>query len=59
SRRKPIATPRPQNRPPDAAWTRFHPLYTFCDHDAQDTGEALVIMRPGNAGSNTPPTASK
>jgi hypothetical protein len=32
----------------------FHPLAAFADHGAAGTGEALVIMlRPGNAGSNT------
>jgi Transposase DDE domain group 1 len=32
----------------------FHPLAAFADHGAAGTGEALAIMlRPGNAGSNT------
>lgn len=32
----------------------FHPLCVFADHGAAGTGEPLVIMlRPGNAGSNT------
>ena len=32
----------------------FHPLAAFADHGAAATGEALAIMlRPGNAGSNT------
>ena len=31
-----------------------HPLTAFADHGAAAAGEALVIMlRPGNAGSNT------
>ncbi|HUR08562.1 MAG TPA: IS1380 family transposase [Nonomuraea sp.] len=32
----------------------FHPLCSFVDHGAEGTGEPLAIMlRPGNAGSNT------
>jgi len=32
----------------------FHPLWAFCDHGAEGTGEPLaVVLRPGNAGSNT------
>ena len=32
----------------------FHPLTVFADHGAAGTGEPLAIMlRPGNAGSNT------
>ena len=32
----------------------FHPLAAFADHGAAGSGEALAIMlRPGNAGSNT------
>jgi hypothetical protein len=32
----------------------FHPLWAFCDHGAQGTGEPLAfVLRPGNAGSNT------
>ena len=32
----------------------FHPLCAFLDHGAEGTGEALqVMLRPGNAGSNT------
>ncbi|GAB26362.1 hypothetical protein GOPIP_094_01100, partial [Gordonia polyisoprenivorans NBRC 16320 = JCM 10675] len=32
----------------------FHPLCAFADHQAAGTGEPLAIMlRPGNAGSNT------
>ncbi|MGH3862261.1 IS1380 family transposase, partial [Actinokineospora sp.] len=32
----------------------FHPLWSFLDHGAQGTGEpAAVLLRPGNAGSNT------
>lgn len=32
----------------------FHPLLAFCDHGAQGTGEPLsILLRPGNAGSNT------
>jgi hypothetical protein len=32
----------------------FHPLCSFVDHGARGTGEPLAIMlRPGNAGSNT------
>jgi hypothetical protein len=32
----------------------FHPLCSFVDHGAQGTGEPLsVMLRPGNAGSNT------
>ena len=31
-----------------------HPLWVFIDHGAQGTGEPLaVLLRPGNAGSNT------
>jgi len=32
----------------------FHPLCAFVDHGAEGTGESLaVLLRPGNAGSNT------
>lgn len=32
----------------------FHPLLAFCDHGSQGSGEPLaVLLRPGNAGSNT------
>ena len=32
----------------------FHPLAAFVDHGAEGTGEPLaVLLRPGNAGSNT------
>jgi len=32
----------------------FHPLWAFLDHGAEGTGEPLaVVLRPGNAGSNT------
>jgi Transposase DDE domain group 1 len=32
----------------------FHPLAAFADHGAAGTGEALaIVLRPGNAGSNT------
>ena len=32
----------------------FHPLWSFVDHGAEGTGEPLsVLLRPGNAGSNT------
>lgn len=32
----------------------FHPLCSFVDHGAHGTGEPLVVLlRPGNAGSNT------
>jgi Transposase DDE domain group 1 len=32
----------------------FHPLWTFLDHGAAGSGEPLAVMlRPGNAGSNT------
>ncbi|MEU4292755.1 IS1380 family transposase [Kribbella sp. NPDC026596] len=32
----------------------FHPLWAFVDHGADGTGEPLTVMlRPGNAGSNT------
>jgi len=32
----------------------FHPLWSFVDHGAAGTGEPLsVLLRPGNAGSNT------
>jgi hypothetical protein len=32
----------------------FHPLWAFVDHGADGTGEPLnVLLRPGNAGSNT------
>jgi Transposase DDE domain group 1 len=32
----------------------FHPLWTFADHGVDGTGEPLVVLlRPGNAGSNT------
>lgn len=32
----------------------FHPLWAFIDHGAAGTGEpAAVLLRPGNAGSNT------
>nr|WP_157129584.1 IS1380 family transposase [Nocardia amamiensis] len=32
----------------------FHPLLAFIDHGAQGTGEpAAMMLRPGNAGSNT------
>jgi hypothetical protein len=31
-----------------------HPLWAFCDHGPDGTGEPLaVLLRPGNAGSNT------
>lgn len=31
-----------------------HPLWAFCDHGPHGTGEPLaVLLRPGNAGSNT------
>jgi hypothetical protein len=31
-----------------------HPLWAFCDHGGEGTGEPLaVLLRPGNAGSNT------
>jgi DDE family transposase len=40
-----------------ATWKRtfgFHPLAVFADHGPAGSGEALAIMlRPGNAGSNT------
>lgn len=33
---------------------RHHPLWAFADHDQGGTGEPLaVLLRPGNAGSNT------
>ena len=32
----------------------FHPLWAFCDHGGEGTGEPLAfLLRPGNAGSNT------
>jgi hypothetical protein len=32
----------------------FHPLWAFCDHGTEGTGEPLAfVLRPGNAGSNT------
>jgi hypothetical protein len=32
----------------------FHPLWSFVDHGTEGTGEPLsVVLRPGNAGSNT------
>jgi hypothetical protein len=32
----------------------FHPLWTFLDHGPEGSGEPLAVMlRPGNAGSNT------
>ena len=32
----------------------FHPLWAFVDHGSEGTGEPLaVLLRPGNAGSNT------
>jgi hypothetical protein len=32
----------------------FHPLWAFCDHGGQGTGEPLAfLLRAGNAGSNT------
>ena len=32
----------------------FHPLWAFCDHGAEGTGEPLAFgLRAGNAGSNT------
>jgi hypothetical protein len=32
----------------------FHPIWTFADHGGAGTGEPLaVLLRPGNAGSNT------
>jgi hypothetical protein len=32
----------------------FHPLWAFVDHGAEGSGEPLaVLLRPGNAGSNT------
>jgi hypothetical protein len=38
-------------------WKRtfgFHPLWAFADHGPEGTGEPLaVLLRPGNAGSNT------
>jgi hypothetical protein len=40
-----------------ATWKKtygHHPLTVFADHGAEGTGEALaVLLRPGNAGSNT------
>ncbi len=40
-----------------ATWKRtfgFHPLAVFADHGAAGSGEALaILLRPGNAGSNT------
>jgi hypothetical protein len=38
----------------------FHPLTVFADHGPDGSGEPLAIMlRPGNAGSNTAPTTSR
>ena len=32
----------------------YHPLWAFVDHGPEGTGEPLaVLLRPGNAGSNT------
>ena len=32
----------------------FHPLWAFCDHGTEGTGEPqALLLRPGNAGSNT------
>ena len=32
----------------------FHPLTAFADHGAEGSGEPLaIVLRPGNAGSNT------
>ena len=32
----------------------FHPLAAFADHGAEGSGEPLaILLRPGNAGSNT------
>jgi hypothetical protein len=32
----------------------FHPIWTFADHGGEGSGEPLaVLLRPGNAGSNT------
>ena len=43
-----------QARPTFKRGYGFHPLWAFADHGPEGTGEALaVLLRPGNAGSNT------
>jgi len=43
-----------QARPTFKRGFGFHPLWAFADHGAAGTGEPLAVMlRPGNAGSNT------
>ncbi len=43
-----------QARPTFKRGYGFHPLWAFADHGATGTGEPLaVLLRPGNAGSNT------
>lgn len=43
-----------QARPTFKRGFGFHPLWAFVDHGPEGTGEPLaVLLRPGNAGSNT------
>jgi hypothetical protein len=43
-----------QARPTFKRGYGFHPLCAFADHGADGTGETLaILLRPGNAGSNT------
>jgi hypothetical protein len=52
-----LVTAHSENEQAAPTWKKtfgFHPLAAFADHGAAGTGEALAIMlRPGNAGSNT------
>ena len=52
-----IVTARSEKEQAAPTWKKtygHHPLAAFADHGAEGTGEALaVVLRPGNAGSNT------
>jgi hypothetical protein len=52
----------PEKQDAAATWKRTfgrHPLVTFVDHGREGSGEPVAgLLRPGNAGSNTPPTTS-
>jgi hypothetical protein len=52
-----IVTSRSEKEQAMPAWKKtygHHPLTAFADHGTEGTGEALtVLLRPGNAGSNT------
>ena len=37
----------------------FHPLAAFADHGAGAGAALAIVLRPGNAGSNTAPSTSK